>query len=114
MRFPCFHHPTHDEFSEDAHAIEDGRQLRFAFARSAQRGHLDVVATQDWDALLYGSPVLVRNLMADGTKRYGRTVYAERINLDAMRAELDLSQEQLVDLGIMIGTDRALSTLSVV
>ncbi|GIR07983.1 MAG: hypothetical protein CM15mP18_3120 [Methanobacteriota archaeon] len=39
----------------------------------AQRGHLDVVATQDWDALLYGSPVLVRNLMADGTKRYGRT-----------------------------------------
>ena len=49
----------------------------------AQRGHLDVVATQDWDALLYGSPVLVRNLMADGTKRYGRTVYAERINLDA-------------------------------
>ena len=71
----------------------------------AQRGHLDVVATQDWDALLYGSPVLVRNLMADGTKRYGRTVYAERINLDAMRAELNLSQEQLVDLGIMIGTD---------
>ena len=71
----------------------------------AQRGHLDVVATQDWDALLYGSPVLVRNLMADGTKRYGKTVYAERINLDAMRAELDLSQEQLVDLGIMIGTD---------
>ena len=71
----------------------------------AQRGHLDVVATQDWDALLYGSPILVRNLMADGTKRYGRTVYAERINLDAMRDELDLSQEQLVDLGIMIGTD---------
>jgi flap endonuclease-1 len=71
----------------------------------AQRGHLDVVATQDWDALLYGSPILVRNLMADGTKRYGRTVYAERINLDAMRDELDLTQEQLVDLGIMIGTD---------
>ncbi|MAI09662.1 MAG: hypothetical protein CMA08_03650 [Euryarchaeota archaeon] len=71
----------------------------------AQRGHLDVVATQDWDALLYGSPILVRNLMADGTKRYGRTVYAERINLDAMRDELKLTQEQLVDLGIMIGTD---------
>ncbi|DAC09386.1 MAG TPA: flap structure-specific endonuclease [Candidatus Poseidoniales archaeon] len=84
------------------HAAAEGEAQA---AVMAQRGHLDVVATQDWDALLYGSPILVRNLMADGTKRYGRTIYAERINLDAMREELDLTQEQLVDLGIMIGTD---------
>jgi flap endonuclease-1 len=71
----------------------------------AKRGHLDVVATQDWDALLYGSPVLVRHLMADGSKSYGKVIHAERIDLDAMREAIGLTQDQLVDLGIMIGTD---------
>jgi flap endonuclease-1 len=71
----------------------------------AKRGHLDVVATQDWDALLYGSPVLVRHLMADGSKSYGKVIHAERIDLDSMREAIGLTQEQLVDLGIMIGTD---------
>lgn len=71
----------------------------------AAKGQLDVVATQDWDALLYGSPVLIRNMMDDGSKRYGRVVHAESINLQTMLAENDLSREQLVDLAIMIGTD---------
>ena len=71
----------------------------------AAKGQLDVVATQDWDALLYGSPVLVRNLMDDGTKRYGRVVHAQSIDLDQMLKENELSREQLVDLAIMIGTD---------
>ena len=71
----------------------------------AARGQLDVVATQDWDALLYGSPHLVRNLMDDGTKRYGRVVHAQSIGLERMLNENDLSREQLVDLAIMIGTD---------
>ena len=71
----------------------------------AAKGQLDVVATQDWDALLYGSPVLIRNLMDDGTKRYGRVVHAQSIDLDAMLVQNDISREQLVDLAIMIGTD---------
>ena len=71
----------------------------------AVKGQLDVVATQDWDALLYGSPILVRNLMSDGSKRHGRTVRAQKIILAEMLAEHDLSREQLVDLAIMIGTD---------
>jgi flap endonuclease-1 len=71
----------------------------------AAKGQLDVVATQDWDALLYGSPVLVRNLMDDGTKRYGRVVHAQSINLNHMLKETGLSRQQLVDLAIMIGTD---------
>ena len=71
----------------------------------AAKGQLDVVATQDWDALLYGSPVLVRNLMDDGTKRYGRIVHAQSIDLADMLQTNGLSREQLVDLAIMIGTD---------
>ena len=71
----------------------------------AAKGQLDVVATQDWDALLYGSPVLIRNLMDDGTKRYGRIVHAQSIDLSDMLKQNDISREQLVDLAIMIGTD---------
>tara|TARA_B100001093_G_C26847573_1_gene1023602 strand:+ start:2837 stop:3865 length:1029 start_codon:yes stop_codon:yes gene_type:complete len=71
----------------------------------AARGQLDVVATQDWDALLYGTPRLVRNLMSDGTKQHGRTVNAQMINLGDMLESHDLSREQLIDLAIMIGTD---------
>ena len=40
----------------------------------AAKGQLDVVATQDWDALLYGTPLLVRNLMSHGSKQHGRVV----------------------------------------
>ncbi len=71
----------------------------------AAKGDLDIVATQDWDALLYGAPILIRNIMSDGSKRMGKTIKAERILLNELLNENELSREQLVDLGIMIGTD---------
>ncbi len=71
----------------------------------AANGLIDVVATQDWDALLYGSPVLVRNLMSVGSKRMGRVIRAEKIILADVLDKNQLSREQLVDLAIMIGTD---------
>ena len=71
----------------------------------AALGQLDAVATQDWDALLYGTPVLIRNLMTDGTKQHGRTVHAQKIQLAELLQEHDLSRSQLIDLAIMIGTD---------
>jgi flap endonuclease-1 len=71
----------------------------------AAKGDLDIVATQDWDALLYGAPILIRNVMSDGSKRMGKTIKAERILLNELLNENELSREQLVDLGIMIGTD---------
>lgn len=71
----------------------------------AKLGQLDVVATQDWDALLYGTPILVRNIMSHGTKKYGRIIKSQKIDLELMLTNLEISQEQLVDLAIMIGTD---------
>ncbi|MBJ24232.1 MAG: flap endonuclease-1 [Euryarchaeota archaeon] len=71
----------------------------------AAKGDLDIVATQDWDALLYGSPILIRNIMSDGSKRMGRTIKAEKIILNELLKENELTREELVDLGIMIGTD---------
>ncbi len=63
------------------------------------------VASQDWDVLLYGSPVMVRNLMSHGSRSYGRVLKAERIVLEELLEKHDITHEQLVDLGIMVGTD---------
>ena len=71
----------------------------------AALGQLDAVATQDWDALLYGTPILIRNMMTDGTKQHGRLVHAQKINLEELLEEHELSKSQLIDLAIMIGTD---------
>jgi len=71
----------------------------------AAKGQLDVVATQDWDALLYGTPLLVRNLMSHGSKQHGRVVQAQKIVLDEVLSENELTRAQLIDLAIMIGTD---------
>ena len=68
-------------------------------------GQLDAVATQDWDALLYGTPVLIRNMMTAGNKSHGRVVKAQKIILDELLTEHELTREQLIDLAIMIGTD---------
>jgi flap endonuclease-1 len=44
-------------------------------------------------------------MMSDGSKRMGRTIKAEKIILNELLTENDLTREELVDLGIMIGTD---------
>ena len=65
-------------------------------------GQLDAVETQDWDALLYGTQILIRNMMTDGTKQHGRLVHAQKINLEELLQEQELSRSQLIDLAIMI------------
>jgi len=71
----------------------------------AANGQLDAVATQDWDALLYGAPVVIRNFASDGSKRMGRIIHAQRIELTQILRDNELSRSQLIDLAIMIGTD---------
>ena len=85
--------------------IEAPMEAEGAAAVRAKNGELHAVATQDWDALLYGAPIMIRNLMSHGTKKFGRTLTAERIVLQDMLDEHGITHEQLVDLGIMIGTD---------
>jgi len=70
-----------------------------------RQGKVAGVASQDWDVLLYGSPVMIRNLTSHGTRKFGRVITAERIVLADLLAAHELTQAQLVDLGIMVGTD---------
>lgn len=68
------------------------------------------VGSQDYDALLFGAPVVVRNLAVTGKRKLpGKGVYVdvkpEIIELESGLFELEISREQLVDIALLVGTD---------
>lgn len=76
----------------------------------AIRGDVDYVASQDYDSLLFGAPRVVRNLAVTGRRKMPRkNVYIdvppEVIILEEELARLGITREQLIDIGIMCGTD---------
>lgn len=79
-------------------------------AYMAAKGDVWAVASQDYDSLLFGAPQLVRNLAITGRRKLPRKevyieVVPELVELDRVLKELNITREQLVDLGILIGTD---------
>jgi len=79
-------------------------------AYMAARGDVWASASQDYDSLLFGSPRVVRNVTLSGKVHYpsrGITVKLEPevIELEKLLNSLGISKEQLVDIGILIGTD---------
>ncbi len=76
----------------------------------ATKGDVWAAASQDYDSLLFNTPRLVRNLAVTGRRKLPkRDTYLEvepqLIELDETLSHLGLSREQLVDLGILVGTD---------
>jgi flap endonuclease-1 len=72
------------------------------------KGDARYVVSQDYDNLLFGAPTLVRNLTVSGKRKIrGRqiTVSPERIVLAETLAGLKLTREQLIEIGILVGTD---------
>jgi flap endonuclease-1 len=72
------------------------------------KGEARYVVSQDYDTLLFGAPLLVRNLTVSGKRKIrGRqiTVNPERIVLADTLAGLHLTREQLIEIGILVGTD---------
>jgi len=68
------------------------------------------VGSQDFDCLLFGAPLLVRNLTSSEKRKLPNkqaytTVHPERIRLEPGLQKLGISREQLVDIAILIGTD---------
>ena len=75
-----------------------------------QRGDTNLCASQDYDSLLFGAPKLVRNVTISGRRKLPRKpvyveVIPETVELDRVLAELGITREQLIDIGILIGTD---------
>lgn len=76
----------------------------------ASEGTVNAVASQDHDSLVFGAPVLVRNVTISGKRRLPSkgivvNVVPERITLSSMLSATGLSREQLVDFAILLGTD---------
>lgn len=82
----------------------------------AQASHMVIkgdgfaVGSQDFDCLLVGSPVLIRNLTSSGRRKLpGKKAYVkvnpELIRLQTNLKTLGVTQKQLVDMAILIGTD---------
>ncbi|QSG08376.1 flap endonuclease-1 [Halapricum desulfuricans] len=63
----------------------------------ARRGDVDYVGTEDYDALLFGAPLTLRQLTSKGDP--------ELMDLDATLEAHDISWEQLIDVAILCGTD---------
>ncbi len=79
-------------------------------AAMASRGDVWAATSQDFDSLLFGSPRLVRNLTISGRRKLpNKDVYIEVtpmvIELPEILASLKITQEELVMLGLLVGTD---------
>jgi flap endonuclease-1 len=75
-----------------------------------KRGHADYCASQDYDSLLFGAPKLIRNVTISGRRRLpSKNVFVEVlpeiVELDHVLKQCGITYEQLVDVGILIGTD---------
>ena len=77
-------------------------------ARMAADGAVAYAVTQDYDALLFGAPDLARNITISGRRRlHGRTIVVEpeRIRLAEVLEGLRVTREELIEVGILVGTD---------
>ncbi len=75
-----------------------------------KQGKVWAVGSQDWDSLLFGAERLVKNLGISGRRKVPKreayvTVKPELIELKEVLASLGVSREQLILLGILVGTD---------
>jgi len=74
------------------------------------RGKAYAAASQDFDSLLFGCPRLIRNLAISGKRKMPRSnkyvsVEPEEVLLDQVLTTIGVTREQLVDMGILMGTD---------
>jgi flap endonuclease-1 len=79
-------------------------------AHMTRRGDTDYCASQDYDSLLFGAPKLIRNITISGRRKLpSKNVYIdvvpELIVLNDVLKECEITYEQLVDVGILVGTD---------
>jgi flap endonuclease-1 len=79
-------------------------------AHLVKRGDAYYCASQDYDSLLFGAPRFVRNVTISGrrklpSKRVYIEVVPEIVELEQVLKECGITYEQLIDVGILIGTD---------
>jgi len=75
----------------------------------SKKGDAYAVSSQDYDAMLFSAPRLIQNLTLARKRRLPNgsfvSIQPQLIELDNVLKTLDLSHEQLICLGILVGTD---------
>lgn len=79
-------------------------------AHMTKKGDTNYCASQDYDSLLFGAPQLIRNVTISGRRKLPRKnvyveVVPETVDLKKTLDQLGITHEQLIDIGILIGTD---------
>jgi flap endonuclease-1 len=79
-------------------------------AQMTTSGQAHASASQDFDSLLFGAKKLVRNFTNSGKRKLPNRnttieIEPEIIQLDKTLSSLGVTRKQLVDIGILIGTD---------
>ncbi len=79
-------------------------------AYMAVKGDVSFTGSQDFDALLFGAPRLVRNITITGRRKLPSrnahiSVSPELIELEDVLESLEVTREQLIEVGILVGTD---------
>ena len=75
-----------------------------------QNGLAYATASQDYDALMFGSPTLVRNISITGRRKVPRQnryimIEPEEINLEQSLSSLGIDRRKLIIIGLLTGTD---------
>lgn len=75
-----------------------------------KKGDAHIIVSQDFDSLIQGAPLLVRNLSIAGKRKKTNklsyeTIKPEMINLSDGLNSLGIDQEQLIALALLVGTD---------
>jgi flap endonuclease-1 len=81
----------------DVPVIEAPAEGEAQAAHMARTGDADYAVSEDYDTLLFGAPVTLRQLTSSGDP--------ERMDLAATLEANDVSWEQLVDVAVLMGTD---------
>jgi len=93
MGIPCIEAPSEGE-AQATHMV--------------MHGDASYVVSQDYDTLLFGAPMLVRNLTISGKRKiHGRSVMLnpEKVILADVVKGLGITREQLIQIAVLIGND---------
>lgn len=76
----------------------------------ADKGDVDFVSSQDYDAFVFGAKDVIRNLTVSGKRKLpGKSIYVdvlpEKVDLNKNLERLELSKDQFIDLALCVGTD---------
>jgi len=91
-------------------AVQAPSEAEAQAAHMARRGDVWAAASKDYDALLFGAPRVVRFLTISGreflpSQGISRPITPETIDLQEMLDTLGITRAQLIDLGLLVGTD---------